>query len=93
MADARADEYEVVIDEATAALRGDARARTKAGGRLRAELRRIERRDFFPPPQREIAQVAVRALSGGADTPAEEAAPGGGPPEVGFTSTGPRAPG
>jgi hypothetical protein len=75
MADTRADEYETVIDEATAALRGDARTRTKAAVRLRAELRRIERRDFFPPPQREIAQVAVRALSAGADTAAAEAVP------------------
>jgi hypothetical protein len=75
MAEARADEYEVVIADATAALRGDVRARTTIGARLRAELRRIERRDFFPPPQREIAQVAVRALSAGADTPAEAAVP------------------
>jgi hypothetical protein len=73
MSRARAAEYQAVIDEATAALRGDARTRARAGTRLRAELRRIERRDFFPPPQREIAQVAVRVLPAGADAPAKEA--------------------
>jgi hypothetical protein len=72
MAQARVIEYQAVIDEATAALRGDARTQVRAAARLRAELRRIERRDFFPPPQREIARVAVRALPTGADA-AEEA--------------------
>jgi hypothetical protein len=73
LAEARADEYQALVEEATAALRGDARTRTRAATRLRAELRRIERRDFFPPPQREIARVAVRALMSGAQ--AEEAVP------------------
>ena len=72
LADARADEYQSVIEEATAALRADARTRTRAATRLRAELRRVERRDFFPPPQREIARVAVRALM---SAQAEEAVP------------------
>ena len=75
MADARAEEYQAVIEEATAALRGDDRTCARAGARLRAELRRIERRDFFPPPQREIARVAVQALPAGAGVAAEEALP------------------
>jgi hypothetical protein len=31
--------------------------------RLRRELRRIRRRDFFPPPQREQAEAAVAELA------------------------------
>jgi hypothetical protein len=31
--------------------------------RLRAELRRIERRDFFPPPERAAARAAVEDLA------------------------------
>ena len=31
--------------------------------RLRGELRRVERRDFFPPPERAQARDAVRALA------------------------------
>lgn len=31
--------------------------------RLRAELRRIGRRDFFPPPERDRAHAAVRTLA------------------------------
>ncbi|HEY0636339.1 MAG TPA: hypothetical protein VGD67_01715, partial [Pseudonocardiaceae bacterium] len=34
-----------------------------AARRLRAELRRIERRDFFPPPERATARAAVGALT------------------------------
>jgi hypothetical protein len=30
--------------------------------KLRAELRRIHRRDYFPPPQRRAAEAAVNAL-------------------------------
>src|SRR5690348_2862574 len=62
MAEARAAEYQAVIDEARAARGADARTSARAGARLRAELRRIERRDFFPPPQRDRAWAAVRAL-------------------------------
>jgi hypothetical protein len=40
--------------------------------RLRTQWREIARRDFFPPPQRENAAAALRALAG-------EAAPGTGP--------------
>jgi hypothetical protein len=31
--------------------------------RLRGELRQVERRDFFPPPERDAAHAAVRALA------------------------------
>jgi hypothetical protein len=65
MAAARAMEYQQVYDAAMA-------ARTAEGGRvavatvlrrLRAELRRVERRDFFPPPERKQAREAVRTLA------------------------------
>jgi len=60
---ARAAEYEVVIAEAAdAAATGDAE-QARAVRRLRAELRRIGRRDFFPPPQRDTARAAVQALA------------------------------
>jgi Protein ChrB, N-terminal len=61
MAAARANEYAAVAEAgAVAAARGREGRRT--GERLRAELRRIGRRDYFPPPERDIAHAAVRAL-------------------------------
>jgi DNA-binding transcriptional regulator PaaX len=62
MATARATEYESVMVEAGQAADLDERARQRIASRLNAELRRIERRDFFPPPERDQAQVAVNAL-------------------------------
>ena len=64
--DARAAEYDDVIAQARAAsaVGGDEAAR--ALRRLREELRRIARRDFFPPPQRDKAVRAVESLSVGA---------------------------
>lgn len=53
---ARAEEYRALIEQARAA---DAKP-----ARLRAELRRIDRRDFFPPSARELAVAAVAALTG-----------------------------
>ena len=47
--------------------------------RLREELRRISRRDFFPPPEREQARAAVEALTppGRPDTAGADAVPAG----------------
>ncbi|QPP05340.1 chromate resistance protein [Streptomyces bathyalis] len=62
MADARAAEYKAVAKaagEAAAAGTGTA----SVVRRLRAELRRIGRRDFFPPPERDRANAAVRSLA------------------------------
>jgi hypothetical protein len=42
-------------------------ARTVA--RLRRELRRIRRRDYFPPPEQETARHAVEALTGRSGQP------------------------
>ncbi|MDG9702880.1 Chromate resistance protein ChrB [Streptomyces sp. DH37] len=62
MAQARAAEYQQVHTEAEAAREGDDAERRRALTRLRAELRRIQRRDYFPPPDRQAAEQAVNAL-------------------------------
>jgi hypothetical protein len=67
---ARAAEYQAVTDQARAAANGTAAERMRAARRLRGELRRIVRRDFFPPAEREAARAAVDALAGdAADAP------------------------
>jgi hypothetical protein len=63
MATARAAEYAAVAAAAQAAQGSDGAARAAALRRLRGELRRISRRDYFPPPAREQARAAVEALS------------------------------
>jgi ChrB-like protein len=65
MASARAGEYAAIATEATTAASA-ASARLpetrRTADRLRAELRRIARRDYFSPPERDTAHAAVRAL-------------------------------
>jgi len=58
-----AEEYGAVIDQAhaAAAMPGGRQRRTLA--RLRRELGRIRRRDYFPPRERALAQRAVEALA------------------------------
>jgi hypothetical protein len=65
MASARAQEYRQLCEQAAAA--------ESSLRRLRGELRRIERRDYFPPPEREIARAAV-SDRGGADRGVRERA-------------------
>jgi hypothetical protein len=60
---ARAAEYDAVTVEAAAASTIAPGERIRAARRLRAELHRIGRRDFFPPTQRDVAQAAVDALA------------------------------
>lgn len=62
MAAARAAEYRALLEEATAAQAGDPRARASALRRLRAELHRVVRRDYFPPAERDQARGAVEHL-------------------------------
>ncbi|HEX6337389.1 MAG TPA: Chromate resistance protein ChrB [Jiangellaceae bacterium] len=50
---ARAAEYRAIIEQ----TKGPAPRVAK----LRAELRRIDRRDFFPPPERDVAHAATEA--------------------------------
>jgi hypothetical protein len=62
MAAARAVEYAAVIG-AAAELAGEGRqAKESAVRRLRAQLRKIGRRDHFPPPERDQTRAAVQEL-------------------------------
>src|SRR5262245_56006496 len=63
MQDARAAEYQAVITQAQAVADATLAVQARAARRLRGELRRIARRDFFPPPERQTAQAAVKALT------------------------------
>jgi hypothetical protein len=63
MAAARAAEYAELSAAATAASALPAPERARVLRRLRAQWREIVRRDFFPPPQREVAAAALRALA------------------------------
>jgi ChrB-like protein len=63
MSGAVAGEYRAVIEEA-AKLRSQAPGRRRRSlARLRRELRRIRARDYFPPPERELARQAVEQLA------------------------------
>jgi len=59
-----ADEYITLIAQARSAMATPAGARKRTLGRLRRELRRIRRRDYFPAPERDAASAAVQALAG-----------------------------
>jgi hypothetical protein len=57
-----ASQYVQVQQDAEAAARGADGGRPRTLRRLRGELRRIQKRDFFPPPERDHARAAVEAL-------------------------------
>jgi hypothetical protein len=83
MAQARAMEYTAVLEHAAAAARLVGPERSRLLRSLRAELRRIRRRDFFPPAERDAAVAAVEALAQEERTltppqPGSQAAPRGG---------------
>jgi hypothetical protein len=65
LAAARAAEYQALIAAAAAVAGGLSDAVTRAGAlrRLRNELRAIQRRDYFPPEDRDRAEAAVNALT------------------------------
>jgi len=64
MAEARADEYRALMAAAEAAAESPVPA--SAVRRLRNELRAIQRRDYFPPAERDLAEAAVQTLLSGA---------------------------
>jgi hypothetical protein len=72
MAAARVAEYAAVQAEAAAALDGDPAVRLGVLRRLRGQLRRIGRRDYFPPPQRDNAHAAVAALAGASESQSDQ---------------------
>ncbi|NUT55286.1 MAG: chromate resistance protein [Thermoleophilia bacterium] len=63
MAEAVASEYQAVSSEATSAGEREPWLRRRTLARLRRELHRTRRRDFFPPPEREQAEAAVAQLA------------------------------
>ena len=63
MAAARAAEYQALIAASTTAAAADPAVRAAAVRRLRNEFRGIQRRDYFPPAERDHAQAAVQALT------------------------------
>lgn len=60
---ARAAEFSEIVHRAREALDGSPAERPHALRRLRAQMRRVERRDFFRPPEREQARQAIRELA------------------------------
>src|SRR5205814_1239093 len=62
MAEAIAAEYRALIEQAAVARRQAAGQRRRTAARLRRESRRIRARDYFPPPERELAQRALDEL-------------------------------
>ncbi|HZM78915.1 MAG TPA: Chromate resistance protein ChrB [Candidatus Limnocylindrales bacterium] len=76
MVAARTEEYREVLHEAAEAAGLEERERRRVAARLNAKLRRIKRRDFFPPAERDQAHAAVHALATAADvTPGAGRAP------------------
>jgi hypothetical protein len=63
MRDAVTADYEALIVDARVALAVSLGQRKRTVGRLRRELRRIRRRDYFHAPARERATAAVEQLA------------------------------
>ena len=64
-----AADYQALIEEAAAASAEPIGRRRRTFGRLRRELRRIRARDYFPPPERELAQRAIDELAAVVEEP------------------------
>ncbi|MGH8985904.1 MAG: Chromate resistance protein ChrB [Acidimicrobiia bacterium] len=64
MTAAVAAEYRAVVDAARAASDAADGPRRRVVGRLRREVARIARRDYFSVPEREVARRTVAALGG-----------------------------
>lgn len=63
IAQARAAEYSELESAAASATVLSAAGRAAAVTRLRTQWRQITRRDFFPPPERGRARIALQALA------------------------------
>ncbi|HEV8557302.1 MAG TPA: Chromate resistance protein ChrB [Actinophytocola sp.] len=72
MSSARSAEYAKITAEARGGGRLDPAARLALVRRLRADLVRIQRRDYFPPVERDAAGAAVDALAATALEPEEQ---------------------
>jgi hypothetical protein len=62
-------DYGALIIDAEAARGESPGQRRRTLSRLRRELRRIRARDYFPPPERQLAQEAVEQLGGLVEEP------------------------
>ena len=62
-----ADDYERLIADVQAAVTQPVGRRRRSLGRLRRELRRIRERDYFPTPERELAEQALDQLASTAE--------------------------
>jgi hypothetical protein len=71
MNDARADEFREIAEHARAAVSTRPAEGVQVLRRLRAQMRRVERRDFFRPFEREEARLALRDLAGRVTTDEE----------------------
>jgi hypothetical protein len=63
MSRAVSKEYARVIEDALSVGEAEPTARRRTLARLRRELQRIRRRDYFPPDERERADAAVEQLA------------------------------
>lgn len=63
MAEAVAADYHTLIEEAASAREQSPGKQRRTLARLRRELRRIRARDYFPPPERELAQHVLEELA------------------------------
>ena len=61
---ARAEEYRALLDQVEQVHIDPDADPGRVVDRLRRELRRIRRRDYFPPPEQELARQAVEGLAG-----------------------------
>lgn len=59
----RASEYREILQEAEKGLSARPPERRRALRRLRASYRRVERRDYFPPPEKQNAWAALERLA------------------------------
>ncbi|MGW8954768.1 Chromate resistance protein ChrB [Streptomyces sp. NPDC055709] len=75
MTEARAAEYQQVLAQAEDARDTNDVERRRVLAKLRAELRRIQRRDYFPAPDRLAAERAVNTLHPANANTTEESAP------------------
>ena len=62
MAEIVAADYRRLLEQAAAAREQPPGQRRRTLARLRRELRRIRARDYFPPPERELAHQALEEL-------------------------------
>lgn len=58
-----AGEYRALADEAREALSSDGAVRRRALRRLRRQMQLLRRRDYFPPPERDVAREALGRLA------------------------------